>query len=364
MKYNGIELVEMTPAKWDGKRKFMLVWNHREETIQQREIVEWYKNEYGYVIWRDVYNTYWNYCAEIPKDEHVCAEIPKDEPAEDLNAHIERLKAENEELKNKVNELKNSSSYQTYCDMCNVIAKHEDKIAMLEAENKDHREKIRILEADRHEMANYISAAVLKELTYRAKDIEGPVNTTMVGFGFYDISDIVWDKIFNYRNEEPISKIHLDNRPYISNNMDKDEIVKKFEKLRSELIQWLSKNDVGNLLVNNLQYGIGTAFNLSKSKRHFADVVSLSKLIEQKPEKKLAEKSPEKKYRRMTHRELAIWCAKGNGEWTNAGMRTAYQHYDYDIDRESEAVSEHIKIRACDETEWREPLVENNYTKY
>lgn len=69
-------------------------------------------------------------------------------------------------------------------------------------------------------------------------------------------------------------------------------------------------------------------------------------------------KEPEKKYRRMTHRELANWCANGNGEWTNAGMRTAYQHYDYDIDKESEEVSEHIKIRGFDETEWHEPLIE------
>lgn len=266
----------------------MLVWNHREETIQQREIVEWYKNEYGYVIWRDVNNTYWNYCAEIPKDEHVCAEIPNGEPAEDLNAHIERLKAENEELKNKVNELKNSSSYQTYCGMCDVIAKHEEKIARLEAEN----EETRLLKFDHHEMASTVSNAVWQELMDRAKDIEGPVNTRMVGFVFNDISDLVLNKILEYKQEkgEPIYKVQPD----------------------------------------------------------------------KSPEKELAENSPKKKYRRMTHRELAIWCAKGNGEWTNAGMRTAYQHYDYDIDEESEMVSEHIKIRACDETEWHEPLVEDS----
>lgn len=70
-------------------------------------------------------------------------------------------------------------------------------------------------------------------------------------------------------------------------------------------------------------------------------------------------KEPEKKYRRMTHRELANWCANGNGEWTNASMRTAYQRFDYDIDREAEEVSEHIKIRGFDETEWHEPLIED-----
>lgn len=71
----------------------------------------------------------------------------------------------------------------------------------------------------------------------------------------------------------------------------------------------------------------------------------------------LGKKPENKTTRRMTHRELAIWC-KGNGEWTNAGMRTAYQHYEYDIDKESEMVSEHIKIRACDETEWHEPMID------
>ena len=41
MKYNGIELTEMTPEKWDGNRKFMLVWRFNNDTMpQQREVVE------------------------------------------------------------------------------------------------------------------------------------------------------------------------------------------------------------------------------------------------------------------------------------------------------------------------------------
>lgn len=134
---------------------------------------------------------------------------------------------------------------------------------------------------------------------------------------------------------------------YITNNLTEEEIIEKFKTLRSELKQWLKNNDFRNLLVNNLQYGIKTALNLTHANHHFIDVVDFSKID-----------TNEKKTRRMTHRELANWLSKGNGEWTNAGNRTAYQRFDYDVEREDEAVSEHIKIRSWDETKWREPLIE------
>lgn len=148
----------MTPEKWSGIRKFMLVWNFNIDTMpQQREVVEWYKNEHGYVIWRDVYNTYWNYCAEIPKeapdysiDDLIkmitkrCEDtswFPADSCiVEYLKSHKE-LKEENEKLKDKVNELKNSCSYLTHCGMCNTIAKLEEKIANLKKENEELKEK-------------------------------------------------------------------------------------------------------------------------------------------------------------------------------------------------------------------------------
>lgn len=134
---------------------------------------------------------------------------------------------------------------------------------------------------------------------------------------------------------------------YITNNMTEDKIIEKFKTLRTELFQWLKNNDVSSLLVNNLQYGIKTALNLTHANHHFIDVVDFSKID-----------TNAKKTRRMTHRELANWLSNGNGEWTNAGNRTAYQRFDYDIEREDEAISEHIKIRSWNETEWREPLIE------
>lgn len=134
---------------------------------------------------------------------------------------------------------------------------------------------------------------------------------------------------------------------YITNNLTEEEIIEKFKILRTELFQWLKNNEVNNLLVNNLQYGIKTALNLTHANHHFIDVVDFSKID-----------ANAKKTRRMTHRELANWLSKGNGEWTNAGNRTAYQRFDYDVEREDETISEHIKIRTWDETKWREPLIE------
>lgn len=45
--------------------------------------------------------------------------------------------------------------------------------------------------------------------------------------------------------------------------MTSDEIIGKFKNLRTELMHWLINNDTRNLLVNNLQYGIKTALNLT-----------------------------------------------------------------------------------------------------
>lgn len=180
MKYNGIKLTEMTPEKWDGNRKFMLVWRFNNDTMpQQREVVEWYKNEHGYVIWRDVYNDYWHHCAEIPKEAQD-TKYSIDDCIETIESFIDRssisswqdlyrkiitylrsfkeLKEENEKLKDKVKAL-NSSNYQTYCGMCNVIAKHEDKIADLKKKNEEFEEMIKSRD-EYHKMADSESRSI------------------------------------------------------------------------------------------------------------------------------------------------------------------------------------------------------------
>lgn len=49
MKYNGIELEEMTSEKWDGKSREMLVWDD-ESTRPYKEIVIGYNPDDNYWI--------------------------------------------------------------------------------------------------------------------------------------------------------------------------------------------------------------------------------------------------------------------------------------------------------------------------
>lgn len=157
MKYNGKELIEMNPEKWDGKPRELLVWmSNRTNDIKKAIIVEWYKNGYGYVIWKDVNMNYWNYCAEIPKEEpdysiddlikmitKRCEDtswFPADSCIVEYLKSLKELKEENEKLKVKVKAL-NSSNFQTHCGMHNVIAKLEEKIANIKKENKEIEEK-------------------------------------------------------------------------------------------------------------------------------------------------------------------------------------------------------------------------------
>jgi len=65
---------------------------------------------------------------------------------------------------------------------------------------------------------------------------------------------------------------------------------------------------------------------------------------------------PEPKKRLMTNRELAKWCAQGNGQWSYDTVCT-YATYDY-CDDDNELVGSNIRIRAWNEEEWHEPLVE------
>ena len=71
---------------------------------------------------------------------------------------FKELKEENEKLKDKVKAL-NSSNYQTYCGMCNVIAKHEDKITDLKKKNEELKEMIKSRD-EYHKMADSESRSI------------------------------------------------------------------------------------------------------------------------------------------------------------------------------------------------------------
>lgn len=191
----------MTTDKWDGKTRKMLVWFDNCLKIYKEYIVG-YSRKGG---WVNSDGDKYPHCADIPyyesnekfsidyiiktisertQDEYW---IPFDNCIVEYLKELKELKVENGKLKNGVKELKNSSSYLVYGEMCN--------------EQNKLKEQVKSLRDDRFKMASEVSSAVWKELTNRAKNIDGPVNTTMGGFGFNDISDIVLNKILDYKSE-------------------------------------------------------------------------------------------------------------------------------------------------------------------
>lgn len=112
MKYNGKELVEMTPEKWDGKTRKMLVWDDGDTKCYRAYIVgytnstfkkpchEWLAGENGWS------NGPWQHCAEIPDEEKV-------ETIEELSLKTKELREEIEELKKEIENLKENRSYES-----------------------------------------------------------------------------------------------------------------------------------------------------------------------------------------------------------------------------------------------------------
>jgi len=67
-------------------------------------------------------------------------------------------------------------------------------------------------------------------------------------------------------------------------------------------------------------------------------------------------KPEEPKPKRMTKRQLAEWCAKGNGQWVSSyNPHTYLSHYSYSPSSEGEEVSDVIKIRLWSSNKWIEP---------
>ena len=88
-----------------------------------------------------------------------------------------------------------------------LLNDNEKEILELKAENTELKARIESLCVERGKMASEVSSAVWKELMNRAKDIDGPVNTRMAGFGFNDISDIVLNKIIEYEPEKKLRRM-------------------------------------------------------------------------------------------------------------------------------------------------------------
>lgn len=220
MKYNGIELTEMLPENWDGKTREMLVWCAGSPEPSLLTVIG-----YDSMGWIDCETlTHWTHCAEIQNEssaDELKAQIKrlkeenknlcdlfndKSNEYEKLLEENKSLKEENENLKTEVNELKNSCSYQVYSDMLNEKAELEDQIANLQAENNDLKSRIKSLLVARGKMANTVSGSVWKELMDRANQYNGAIRLP-AGLGFNDISDIVLNKIIDYKPEKKVRRM-------------------------------------------------------------------------------------------------------------------------------------------------------------
>lgn len=70
----------------------------------------------------------------------------------------------------------------------------------------------------------------------------------------------------------------------------------------------------------------------------------------------IAEHTP--KTRRMTNKELMRWLAEGKGERVDVTAEYVSLYYSYEKGMDDEECDKDIRIRAWDETDWHEPLVE------
>lgn len=70
MKYNGNELVEMTPNQWDGKPRTMLVWDDFDDIALMRYVIEYAPKADKWLCYTSNFTNIINYdhCAEIPEE--------------------------------------------------------------------------------------------------------------------------------------------------------------------------------------------------------------------------------------------------------------------------------------------------------
>lgn len=62
--------------------------------------------------------------------------------------------------------------------------------------------------------------------------------------------------------------------------------------------------------------------------------------------------------KRMTHRQLSEWLAKGHGQYTTDAYNRDYAGYSYFKSERDNEVDSDMKIRSWDSEEWIEPTVD------
>lgn len=141
MKYNGKELIEMSPDEWDGKSREMIVWTNATNPVLYgnvyhiKTVVGYNPRKLAWII-DDKRLDYWPHCAEIPKEESI----------EELKSQIERLKEDNTNL-------------------CNLFNDKSDEYEKLLEENESLKEENKKLKNELNErITNELRKIIQKEM--------------------------------------------------------------------------------------------------------------------------------------------------------------------------------------------------------
>lgn len=280
------ELEEMTPSKWDGKSRDMLVWNDSDiHELATRPVIGFIDGHW--ITLHGWYDT-WDHCAEIPKEMALTESLLE---IARLQGEILKLKDEKEQL--------------------NLV------LNLLQKDNKQN-------DSDTTDTDTNVN---IREYQRMAYDME---LLFINGHSYYQYDDV--DNLCTKFIKAMKKLIEENNRL-------------KSEKHDMESPLNTCDNECGNSLVT------GT---IDESNEVLHTCIADPKSCHCN--------NSTRKYRRMTHRELAEWLAKGNGQYRfssalEAKLEAKFE-YIYYCDNDDATVQDNISIRAWNEQIWHEPVIE------
>lgn len=256
MKYKDKELVEMTPEKWDGKTREMLVWDTEKYAPVINTIVS--------------YTTNGQWLNTIGDESNHCAEIPKELTVDELKAQIERLKEDTKNL---------SDGWNAEIEANNELKK----------ENAALKEKIKSLCVERDKMAKSVSADLLVELTERcigAKPFDDLQDE------LHKIAEFAQNAILEYKSEKKLRRM-------------------TYKELEDWLIQCNGLLRIGNKTYNNIYFDCGDrnkevrdGIEICGHKEHTWHEPLINEYLDYKSEDK-----SENTQRRMSYRRFAEYLS-------------------------------------------------------
>lgn len=60
----------------------------------------------------------------------------------------------------------------------------------------------------------------------------------------------------------------------------------------------------------------------------------------------------------VTEQQLAMWCAKGNGQWRYEGEGLAHSYHTVEVGIANDTVCDRVKVRRWNDTEWHDATVD------